>query len=290
MTITGTTTVVNNIVKALQNFTSEQHNKIQESIEVPKDKHRLLIGSGGETRRALEKEFGVNINVPRANEDSHVIRILGKSEDVAKAKADIERRTAARKGGVSVDIPTELHYIVSDDGRLFRQLRSKQVTVDHGPKPPKSQDSGAPTMNGALPLITDDTDELPYTWNVRTSGAVTNGDVQKISWILSGPPEAVAEAKAQIEEKLESARQPKTTGYLRLVDPGLHKHIIGRGGSKINQLRDDTRCDIQVPRNGDGPITIVGTEEACEEAKRLIMEAVESGRAGNAAGRPNSRA
>jgi hypothetical protein len=137
-------------------------------------------------------------------------------------------------------------------------------------------------------LITDTSNELPYTWNIKKTDGMTNGGSGSIPWILTGPPDAVAAAKAQIERKLETALQPKTTGYLRLPDPALHKHIIGRGGNKINQLRDDTGCDIQVPRTGDGPITIVGNEEACEEAKRLILEAVESGRA-NGGTRPGPR-
>ena len=46
--------MVDKIVAAIEAFAGQKENSTTESIEVAPEKHRMLIGRGGEVRRALE--------------------------------------------------------------------------------------------------------------------------------------------------------------------------------------------------------------------------------------------
>ena len=273
----------------LERLAGEKANQVTDTVEVSVDKHRILIGQGGETRRALEQEYAVSLNVPSRNSGGTTVKISGPADNVARLKAEIVRRTA-KQPGETVQVPILLHHEITENGRIFRNLRDRNVVIDHdGHRPPPRAESGVSTpaqgANGNLPLITDSADNLRHSWNLVQPPAVANGADATIPWIIRGPPEAVAAAKKQIEQRLEAAREPKATGYLKLSDPSLHRYIIGKGGSKIKEIRAETQCAIQVPKDSstEGAITVVGTAEGCEQAKVLILEAAETGmRNGNA--------
>jgi far upstream element-binding protein len=68
--------------------------------------------------------------------------------------------------------------------------------------------------------------------------------------------------------------------------------IIGRGGETIRSLQERSKCHVNIVGenksvNGLRPVNLIGTPEACAEAKDLIMEIVDSDtRAGEAGGAP----
>lgn len=291
VTITAPTQVADKLVTLLQAVAAEKADEVTESVDVPVDKHRLLVGPGGETRRALESEYKVRVNVPRQNSGNTTVKITGGSSNVEKAKEEILRRTT-RQPGETILVPLALHHDVSDYGRLFRHLKSRNVIVDHGGhQPPPKPENGASTsqnLNGDMPLITDSPDNLAHSWKLVSPQVEARTGDETIPWILTGPPDAVAAAKSQIERRLTTVPESKSTGYLKLSDPSLHRHIIGRAGSKINEIRKESGCNIQVPSaqsGGDGAITITGTPDGCEVAKQLILEAVErAGADGNGSG------
>lgn len=87
---TGDKRVIDKIVKEVNRIVSEQERITSETVQVPKKKHRLLIGAGGSVRRSLEDEFKVRLNIPRVNVESDEVTIRGLPENIAKAKAKIE--------------------------------------------------------------------------------------------------------------------------------------------------------------------------------------------------------
>ena len=118
-----------------------------------------------------------------------------------------------------------------------------------------------------------------FSWELVETDA-PSADSDSLPWILSGDDkEKVAKARSLVEEALATASKPSATGYLILADPRSYRLVIGTGGRTINGIRDQTGCDIQVPKAGwsdEGEaITIVGAKDACEQAKTLILEAVQ---------------
>lgn len=92
----GDKTVVANIIKTITSMVKDLESVTDETIEVPKKQHKLIIGSGGSIRRSIENEFKVRVYVPKQDSESEEIRINGKPEDIAKAIDKIKSLTAPK--------------------------------------------------------------------------------------------------------------------------------------------------------------------------------------------------
>jgi rRNA processing protein Krr1/Pno1 len=274
----------------MQKIIAERDSQTVETIEVPTDKHRSLIGRGGEAKKDLESKFKVSIDIPRQGSGQTGVKIAGQPTDVEKAKTHILDLIKGEEGE-TVQVPRKVHHTVADNGQFFRKLRNDhQVTVGHaGSKVPHkpAAPSNARTNGGVLPLITDDADAASnaHSWNVVSIG---ESDIDgEIPWVLSGPPENVAKAKNTLAAAIEQALKNTTTGYLVLPDPRTYRYVIGQGGSKVNSIRKATGCKITVPRDQakDEAIEVSGSADGVEKAKEMILKAVEEGRNGANGGR-----
>lgn len=266
----------------------ERDSQKTETIDVPTDKHRSLIGRGGETKKELESRFKVSIDIPRQGNGQTGVKIVGLPADVEKAKNHILDLVKGQEGE-TIQVPRKLHHSIANNGQFFKNLRNDhQVTVDHaGSKVPPKPTAPAPRSNGgALPLITDDENDAAdaFTFNiVDLSESNLEGE---IPWVLRGSPENLAKAKAQVAAAIEQALKNTTTGYLVLPDPRTYRFVIGQSGSKVNSIRKATGCKITVPRDqaAGEPIEIIGSAEGVEKAKDLILKAVKDGSANSNGG------
>ena len=274
------------IVDAINAFVNDRENQVTEIVEIAPEKHRLLIGHGGETRKSLESRFKVNIDIPRQTvqgpQRSHV-KLAGPPEDVEKAKQHILELVRDQQGE-TVQVPRGLHNAVSDNGQFFRRLRQDhKVTIDHAGQQPPPKASTAPrsrnNVGGTLPLITDDQNSVDnHSWEVVDHGS-DDAETGEIPWVLRGSPENVAKARVMLQRALEQAQKSGSTGYLILPDPRTYRLVIGPGGSQINSIRKQTGCKINVPRDqakGEA-IEIIGSSQGVEQAKDIILETVRNG-------------
>ncbi|KAK3691775.1 hypothetical protein LTR37_018433 [Vermiconidia calcicola] len=282
--IEGQKSIVDKICASIQALVDEQESQTNDIAEVKPDKHRLLIGRGGETRRQLEQQFGVSINVPRQSESGpqrSQVRISGQPSNVEKAKAHILEMTKDMEGE-TVSVPRRFHHSIADNGQFFRRLRNDhKVTVDHaGQRPPPKPSTPTPSRaNGdSMPLITDDpaANANSHSWEMHDLHSAEEGD---IPWVLAGPSqEAIASARAKLDRALEEAGKQDTMGFLILPDPRAYRHVIGPGGSEINRVRKQTGTKIQVPRDqskGEA-IEIAGAKAGVEDARDIILEIVQN--------------
>ena len=285
--VEGNKAVVDKIVASIEAFAGQRQNQTTEVVEVAPEKHRMLIGRGGETRRALESQFKVSVDIPRLSQQGPArsqVKVAGQPIDVEKARNHILELVKDQKGE-TFQVPRKHHNTISDNGQFFRRLRTDhRVTVDHGGHQPPSRSMAAhrPQVNGgaALPLITDDQDSVNnHHWEVSDSG--DNTEEGEIPWILRGSPESLAKARAMLERALEQAKsqQSQSVGYLVLPDPKTYRFIIGQGGSQINSIRRQTGCKITVPRDQapGSAIEIVGSKEGVEHAKDIILDVIQNG-------------
>lgn len=291
--VEGKAGVVDGIISRIEEFVKSREDHVTETVDVPTSQHRKLIGRGGDARRALEEKFGVTIDVPRQGSGKTDVKIKGPSKKVAEAKEHILTEVVVEEAQEKIDVPVEIHrIIVAENASVFRRLRTDLgVNVDHaGVTPPSRSDKKAEDIaratNGDLPLITDDpsaASSTSYSWSISDTSSESD-DASIIPWILSGPAAAVPKAVELVNKAITSAKQSQSaaTGYLILPDPKTYRFVVGPGGSKINEIRKKTGCKIQVPKSqsqGEA-IEIKGKKEKLEEAKDLILEAVEAGVAG----------
>jgi polyribonucleotide nucleotidyltransferase len=299
--VEGNKDVVEKIIASIQAQVEGLEHQITETIDISPDKHRLLIGRGGEKRRSLESEFGIQLDVPKQNATGaarNQVKITGSPAQVEKAKDHILEMVKGQEGE-TIHVPRNLHHFISNDGQFFRRLRNEhKVTVDHAghevpPKP--AQAEGGKARKGAngssLPLITDDATsgaEEKHSWEITENNPADGEDASvTIPWVLRGPTDNLARAKQILEAAIEAASKPSATGYLILPDPKSYRLVVGPGGRTINDIRKKTGTKVQVPRDqaqGEA-IEITGPKEGVEEAKNLILEVVSRGGNGNGGGR-----
>lgn len=278
--VTGKEDLVDKIIAAIQEIVIDRENQITETLDVPTDKHRSLIGRGGETKKELEAKFKVSIDIPKQGSEQSAIKITGLPKDVDAAKSHIQELTK-EQAGETIQVPRKIHHSVSDNGQFFRKLRNDhQVTVDHaGSKLPPKPSTSEPAWSNVtdLPLITDeDTSDAHAFRTASLSGTTEDGE---IPWVLRGSPESIAKAKATLAAAIEQALKNDTLGHLTLPDPSTYRYVIGQGGNKVNSIRKATGCKITVPRDqaAGQPIEIIGSYDGVEKARQLILKAVKEG-------------
>ncbi|MCJ1312262.1 hypothetical protein MMC25_005936 [Agyrium rufum] len=303
--VEGNKVIAENIVKAIEDFVNQRENQIVEIVEVAPEKHRQLIGHGGDVRRNIESKFGVNVDIPKQGQQGpsrSQVKLTGAAEKVAEAKQHI-LELIKDQPGQTIMIPCAMHHTISDNGQFFRRLRTDhRVTVDHaGQQPPPKPTSNAarPRVNGnaaSLPLITDDQDAAPsvddYSWELIDTNAASSSDDAaapkgEIPWVLKGSDENIAQAREVIKKAMEQASQRSSTGFMILPDRRMHRYVVGQGGSQINSIRRQTGCKITVPKDqapGEA-IEIVGSKEGVEEARDIILEVVRNGGMNGGGGR-----
>ena len=146
----GRKEIVDKIEAAIQALVSAREGQITTPMEVPQEKHRLLIGSGGNIRRKIESDYEVEVAIPKqdvSGPERSVVKITGRPANVDKAKEHIES-LIKEQASETINVPRQYHHTISDEGSLFRRLRNDHgVLVDHaGQKPPPR-----PTNTGACP-------------------------------------------------------------------------------------------------------------------------------------------
>ena len=285
--IEGNKVLVDKVVAAIEAFGAQKEGQTTQIIEVAPEKHRLLIGRGGESRRALESQFNVGLDIPKLSAhgpERSQVKVTGQPGDIQKVKVHIAELTKDQEGEI-IQVPRKYHHALSDNGQFFRRLRNDhRITVDHGGNKPPTKtltSSSAPKSNGAsMPLITDDQNDA-HSWELVDN--TNNGPIEEgeIPWILRGDPENIAKARSLLQKALEQAksRESECTGYLILPDPKTYRFIIGQGGAQINSIRKRTGCKITVPRDQvpGSKIEIVGSREGAEEARDIILDVVQNG-------------
>lgn len=284
--IFGKKKVVAKIIKIIQDIVHERESQVEINVPVAPERHGAIIGPGGAIKKDIETSCGVSIFVPKQGSktaDGEVdanIRVVGKQENVEKAKAKIEKLTA-EEFKVSLDIPKQYHALISDHGLFIRKLRtSYNVRVDHGRVNfPKDQAIKVPAEAIGEALITDENPESLSKWTVIKDESLANSDdTETIPWRLKGSDADCQKAKEAIEKCLSNVKLYDSTGFLWLADPTRYRMVIGPQGSRINSIRAKSGCTIFVPKatskREENVITLRGSEEQLEKAKTLILESI----------------
>lgn len=287
----GQQAVVEKLAAAIQAYVDEREQQITETVMVPPDRHGALIGSGGETRKRLESEYKITLNIPDRSTTGAArsqVKLSGLPANVERAKEAI---VAMAKGPESrtVHVPKHIHHHVYNSHG--NRLRDMGVRIDHGgqprparPAPPAIRTNGSAA---AMPLITDAATDASsmdprehHGWDTLNSAAGAEDSAASIPWIMrAAEAEEIARAEKMLLEAI-AAEQEMCTGYLTLPDPSFNQFVIGPRGTTINGIRNETGCRIDVPKKSVGvePIEIRGPLASVEQAKDMILDAVSEGR------------
>ncbi|RLV94517.1 hypothetical protein JA1_001757 [Spathaspora sp. JA1] len=274
ITCQGDHQLVENIIDQLKEFVALKKASVTEEIDLAKDKHRLVIGPKGTIRHSIQSEFGVTIDIPRSNEDSTIIKIVGLPEKIAAAKEKIEELTKD-DWNVAIDIPAKYHALVSEHGAIFKQLKSDfNVEVSHGNLTRQASKLSSATGIPTAPEEAYPTDSAKYLFTISANSEELKDDGVVIPWRLKGDEANTAKAAKVIEERLANAEAAKFTGWFYSSQPSTFSKIIGPQGTKVNQIRKKSNTFITIPRASDKEskfIYLVGSEENLKIAKDEIQ-------------------
>ena len=194
-------------------------------------------------------------------------------------------------------VPAKYHHTVTQQGNIFRTLRSFGANVEHSNVPMKAPIPTPPP--GTVSARIDETggDEGGIQWHVEVNHS--EGEEGDAEWTVKARDQGgLDRAREIIEEAIEHAKTMTHVGFLMMPDRKLFPRIVGSRGANVSRLRAETGADITVSRE-DTLIVIVGesyfslcvlgllintrlpgSEEAVEAAKEAIL-AIENGEGRN---------
>lgn len=194
---------------------------ITESIDVPFDLHRSIIGQKGAGVRELMNNYDVHIELSPQDKKLDVIKVTGAVKNVHDAKEAIARRVQDLEGDradrelksyeLRIEVDPELHpKIIGRKGAVINKIRTQhdcQISF------PRKEDAESNVIR-----IT----------GYEASAKAARDDILKI----------VGDFKEQVKEIIS-------------LDARIHSRIIGQRGRHVRQIMDDFKVDIKFPRDND---------------------------------------
>ncbi|OJD17324.1 hypothetical protein AJ78_02562 [Emergomyces pasteurianus Ep9510] len=269
-----------------------------ETISVESSLVGLIIGRQGESLRRIEADTGTRIQfLDNADPSSSVrlCKITGSRAARGDAKAEITRmisESSASRSGTRPDRPGHMpprdtsQPALDDEDAVRIMVPDRTVGLIIG--------RGGET-------IRDLQERSGCHVNIVNENKSING-LRPVN--LIGSPEATERAKNFILEIVESdtrqlanptQREPRPAyggdpsggaagaekvNDMMFIPPDAVGMIIGKGGDTIKEMQAVTGCriNIQSPvgRDAEREVTLVGSRGAIEEAKRMIMEKIDS--------------
>lgn len=271
VTSQGDKTIVNKVIEQVKKIIAAKEASVIVEYDLPKEKHRLIVGQAGSIRHALQDEFKAQIDIPRPSDESTTIKLVGLPEQIEGLKAKIESLTKD-DWNVSIDIPENYHALVSERGAIFKKLQADyNVQVQHGNltrKASKLSSAPIPTPSESAYPSEDEKAKFTVVPNDQVSGG---SDV--IPWRLKGDEKDTKKAATLIQERLENAKNATSIGWFYSLNPSSFYKVVGSQGSKINDIRKKSSTFITVPRANDKNanfIYLVGSESNLDIAKEAI--------------------
>lgn len=313
VTLRGDKKVLKKLEEEIRKVVSSIENRVTKKYpEIPQEIYGVLIGVGGSTKKTLEENYNIELNIPsrkarmqmEQNEaDNSAVEITGLIENVEACFQDIKKNYLADiENSVEIKVPVELHAFVSQDGAFINKLSvQKQVIVRHGNKSGLAN-SLVKNYLKQLPipevpagesnvLLIAEKEHYPV---VAVKDDKLN--IGSVPWKLIYEPidlsslgeefgeeeknkktkdEILAEAVKEIEERIEMAKEGNMYyGFINVKTGKKVAEVLGANGYNVNKIRYQTGCIIQLPKRNDEKkiIAVYGPKTNVEKAIELIKK------------------
>ncbi|CAJ0581839.1 unnamed protein product, partial [Mesorhabditis spiculigera] len=227
---------VDNAYKQLQKIAKDLlESNYQESVPVFKEFIKHIVGKGGVNIRKIRDETNTRIDMPEGGSTDDKIYVTGKKENVEKAVAQIEK------------IQSELASIVNLEVIIPVKVQSR-------------------LLGGGRRLILDIQEECG---GVHIKFPSEKSESEKVT--VQGP-QADAEKAVALLEKMAKDKLDTHEDTLK-AKPEFHRFLIGKGGSRINKLREQYDVRVMFPREDDQDketIHLLGKKEDVESTKKEL--------------------
>jgi len=185
-------------------------------------------------------------------------------------------------------VPGKYHHAVTQQGNIFRTLRSFGANVEHSNVPTRAAVPTPPPGAASARIDEIGEDDGGIQWHVVEN--YSEGEEGDVEWTVKARDQSgLDRARETIEEAIEHAKTMTHVGFLTMPDRSLFPRIVGSRGANVSRLRAETGADITVSRE-DSSIVIAGesylvlcvfglfistllpgSEQAVEAAKEAIL-------------------
>ncbi|EPQ57388.1 hypothetical protein GLOTRDRAFT_58711 [Gloeophyllum trabeum ATCC 11539] len=286
--------LVKKLQAELEKIVAVLRDRVVLGVEIPATQHRALIGRGGAHLNDLQSRTGAQVQFPGSRsynqtgepenaeelkdvDPANLVKVTGPRAACEKAieelKASVKPAAAAFESVQAVvKVPLKYYHFVTQQGNLFRTLRSFGVHVEQSRQPTKPGVPPQPPREGSTTARIDDVESTGTTevqWQVVPN--YENAEDGESEWTLKARDQAGLEkAQKTIEEAIEHAKEMTHVGFLTLTDRSSFPRIVGAKGANVARLRAESGADIIVSRENN-TIVIIGSESALETAKEAIL-------------------
>merc|ERR1712038_1596566 len=295
----------------IRKISDEQSKQSYENLAIPKIYHPFITGPNNDNIEKLTAEYpNVKINIPPLSVNKDEIAVAGEKESVIKV-AEIINKIAKemdqKASTVSVEVKKSQHkYVIGPRGNTINEILAETgVFVE---MPSSESTSETITLRGpqdklglALTKVYEKANSVvSYDVNCpnwlhkyiigKKGSKLQNlmGDLQKQVHIefldagdvikIEGPPSDADKAREILEEQAKELMTKMDFTEIN-VDAKYHKHIIGKGGSTVNKLKQETEVMINIPDSDKAPSNVIriegnkdGVKKAKEELEALVAK------------------
>jgi transcription antitermination factor NusA-like protein len=237
ITLEGPPEQVEEARRALEEISQDLQSRLDFAIvKIDPKFHKHIIGKGGANVNRIKKETGVSIRIPTDQERSNEIRIEGSPEGVRQAKTELMELATRMENEKERNLLIEQRFhrtIIGTKGENIKDIREKYNQVQIG-FPDPGMKSDVVTLRGPK----QDVDKCHKFMHSLAQELVIN------NYVLNVP-----------------------------VLKKFHKNVIGKGGSTINKIKEetDTRIEIPTEMSDSDLIQITGKKKNVEKAKAQIL-------------------
>merc|ERR1712061_842287 len=307
ITISGPKDGIEKAMHEIQLISDVQSKQAYEVLPVLKIYHPFINGPNGDYVKQMLMDYpDVRINIPPlsvmkdeisvAGEKNGVMSVVEKIKEISKV---LEKKATT----VSVEVKKSQHkYVIGPKGNAINEiLQDTGVFVE---MPSSDSTSETITLRGpqeklglALTKVYEKANSV-VSYNVacptwlheyiigRKGAGIQKltAELQKVhvefmdtgdSIKIEGPPEEADKARDTLGNLANDLKNKMSFADIS-IDAKYHKHIIGKGGSNVNKIKQNREVTINIPdeMHGSAIIRIEGQKQGVDEAKAELEEMV----------------
>ncbi|WAR14759.1 VIGLN-like protein [Mya arenaria] len=228
------------VKKARREVMTRLQTQANQTIRIPREHHRFILGAKGLKLQELELVTATKITIPRENENSDVIRIMGTKEGIDKAMHDIQVVSDIQSKLANERLPVQKVYhpfVCGPNNSTIKQLMEETGAKINVPPP----------------------------------------SVMKDEIVVTGEKEGVMKCKATIMAIYEEKCRKCQTVSVE-VRKSQHKYVIGPRGSNLQEILANTGVSVEVPPldSSSETITLRGEQDKLGPALTMVYSKANS--------------
>merc|ERR1719211_928637 len=308
ITISGPKEGIDKAIHEIRIISDEQSKQSYEVLSIPKIYHPFITGPNNvNIKNFTEKHPSVRVNIPPLSVMKDELSIAGEKDGVLAVKATIDKiwKDMEKKcSSISVEVKKSQHkYVIGPKGNSINEILAETgVFVE---MPSSESTSETITLRGPQDKL-----GLALTKVYEKANSVVSYDVNCPNWLhkyiigkkgsklqnlmgdlqskvhiefldagdvikIEGPPTDADKSREILEEQAKELMTKMDFTEIN-VDAKYHKHIIGKGGSTVNKLKQETEVMINIPDSDKTPSSNVIRIEGNKEGVRKAKEELES--------------